>query len=408
MEEKIVRVEVNSDVNEFNANECRTIEEIKDKLKTKYEIEDVQLFHKERILTDSDVYMELLKGGSVDIKAIVSKHIKILEKTKHEDSKTEESMENRAAEEKDGETEQVEQAENTCEDGTMNRSECSSIDREEEVQVSEDRQTTNTEEADGQIEENVESQHTSAQEAVKEEEGDNSADNSVEISYVELDDEAMQSNKEHEDEANSENNEALETSGALAASTNEQCTVSSKEADEAQEEQEVKEASATEETKECKNKKQEIIEETVQNSQSTGHPAEESSLVRVKVVGKNNEYILVNRNSLVNVNGALYYLKKKEKAQYNVSSLIQKILPRIYVIFSYLLIAGFLTFYMNKIFIIILLTMAVLFGLEKVRLRVEFRRNDKFKNFLKQILCFFSSLILNPGHNMNVYERENE
>lgn len=271
MEERRVRVAVDSEINEFTVKECRTIEEVKDKIKAKYETDEVQLFYKEDILTDSAVYEEILKDRTDCVNIIAT--IKKIKKQYEQTEKTK------------LESEQTEQADKTKETDKI--------------------------------------------------------------------DSTDKTNK-------------------------------------------TKETDKTNSTKE---------------TEQTDSTDKTSEVVRVRDLKTNEEY-LIRKDALLTINGKTYYIRKKCTINGNINrsivSILSKMLSKIYIISSYLVIAGFFTFYMNKMFLVFLLTILALYGLERLKISVSFRRSDGVLSFLfKQIICFVGSLWFNPGYNMNIYE-ENE
>lgn len=361
MEGRKVRVEVNSDINEFNSAECKTINEIKEKIKAKYETEDVELFYKENILTEPSVYEELLrdKTTDVDIKAIVKKHIKNLQKTKEEAREMRNTSMPIAQQGKNEETETT--------------------------------QTNSTEaEKNGILEDTPQSNRTNN------ETNNNPSGDEKTAEPIEKPEKPVQLDEK-----------PTESTGKLPETAKETDSL----VDKVKIEEEAADAIVVE-TDNLKKTNKPITEKPVETTHSTKKPTEPkdetTETIRVRELKTNREY-LVRKNALIRINGKWYYIKKKKRLSVNINSLVGKILSRLYIMSSYLLIAGFFTLYMNKLFAVMLLTILVLYSLEKVKIRVSFRRNERLGSFiLKQIVCFFSSLWLNPGHNMNVHEQEEE
>lgn len=329
MEERRIRIAVNSEVSEFSVNECRTIDEVKGKIKAKYETEDadIELFYNENILTDSATYEELLvsKTEDVNIKAIL-KQIKNLQKT---EEKTKEDMEE--------------------------KKKFSGVENKEI---------------------NIESEQCTGKIRTKEH------------TIIEETKEDQNEKLEEEDKSIEETIQDIEEKDTVEETI----------------EETIKEPSVSVDTS-----KEEISKiDSSSPCDRSKDTNETSNYVKVKDLRNNKEY-LVKKTALININGNLYYIKKKKRVASNVSSLVSKVLSKLYVVSTYLLIAGFFTFYMDKLFAVLLLTILALYALGRLKVHVSFRRNEERGRFiLKQIVCFFTSLFFNPGYNMSVHMQDNE
>lgn len=352
MEEKRIRVEVNSDVNEFSISECNTIEEVKTKIKGIYKIEDVQLFYRESLLSDSSVYEKLLADmGTIDIKAILTN--------------TEAQLDA--------------QLQDACAVESVSGEDVLVPERESEKFLEEILTNKNIMEEEKELSQSIEK-------SIEE----NTAKNEIEECSTK---EEQRENREvciEEKVTLGENNEknspeeVVDVSALLKASFEESKKLSDNTYVEA--EHESKESG-------------DISVESVEKNRIEECDKE---LVSVKIAGSSKE-MLVDKKLLVTVNGKLYYLKKKENT---INHILVAIIPKLSAIITYGFLGMIFTFYLNKIFLVLLLSILVLYGLEKIKLRVHFRRNDRIRNIVKQVICFFSSFWLNLGHNMSVHQEE--
>ncbi|KAI5135404.1 hypothetical protein NEAUS06_1471 [Nematocida ausubeli] len=408
MEEKRIRVELDSEVCELDVADCSTLEDIKGKIKLMYNIEDVELFHKENLLKDAEEYTKLLeKIGQVDIKAI-------LRRRAGADSEGCEASEPPSA----LHSESPLQLQDLCEN------------LESVCTIIEDRSTVNIinekkEAEEAKLNENFSEQEKTAKEICEGAELDSKSDEDEVVDVYESD-------------TGTKHHESTETEGdikQMSSDAQTECSGASVETKvlEVNHIDEDAGPMKTEETKPLCISDGDSVESLLSskaeennsmNAENTnvnnladsatfsaiGHMEKPhiNEMVSVKIIGTSKE-VFVKKSSLMTINGKVYFIKKKKKTPTNtLYSLLAKIVPKISSIATYLVLGIFLTFYMNKVFIILLLAILALIMLDKIRMRVEFRRNDRFKNILKQILCFVGSLFLNPGHNLSIYERSTE
>ncbi|OAG29360.1 hypothetical protein NEIG_02132 [Nematocida sp. ERTm5] len=404
MEEKRIRVEVDSQVCELDAAECSTIEDIKGKIKLMYKIEDVELFHKENLLIDSQEYRKLLEGiETIDIKAILGKY----RCNNLAEEGLEEVKESAAPEIAQADLDEACTISNVLQDAItteLNQNEnlqnehknkCIINAEEKEAAKSEEliyNSSVNSIEKSEIIDETKnanEKKYSEEEEDIKQCASDISTDlsvetvetNTLEVNHIEQNSKPINTEEKLQEKDNNDKN----TDDLFLNNKTEDNSMKG--------------------LIDPENSIKETADSTVKNILE-----ENSEFVSIRTIETNKE-LFVKKSSLININGKMYYLKKKKGKKSTTSTLSQtmsRLLPRLSSFATYLFFAIFLTFYMNLVFLIILLVILTLFALEKIRLKVEFRRNDRFKNMLKQILCFVSSLWLNPGHNMTVYERNNE
>ncbi|KAI5155593.1 hypothetical protein NEPAR06_1974 [Nematocida parisii] len=404
MEEKRIRVEVDSQVCELDAAECNTIEDIKGKIKLMYKIEDVELFHKENLLIDSQEYRKLLEGiETIDIKAILGKY-RCNNSAEEGSEEVKESAAPQIAQSdldracaisnvlQEAITTELNQNENSH---NMHKNKCIINAEEKETTKSEEliyNYGVNSIEKSEIIDETKnanEKKYSEEEEDIKQCASDISADlsvetvetNTLEVNHIEQNSKPINTEEKLQEKDNTDKNrDDLFLNNKI-------------------------EDNSMKGLIDSENSIKQTADSTVENILE-----ENSEFVSIRTIETNKE-LFVKKNSLININGKMYYLKKKKGKRITTSTLSQtvtRLLPRLSSLTTYLFFAIFLTFYMNLVFLIILLVILTLFALEKIRLKIEFRRNDRFKNMLKQILCFISSLWLNPGHNMTVYERTNE
>ncbi|KAI5185824.1 hypothetical protein NEHOM01_1101 [Nematocida homosporus] len=135
---------------------------------------------------------------------------------------------------------------------------------------------------------------------------------------------------------------------------------------------------------------------------SSPNETQEASDRSVWVKDGTGKLYAVPRSSLVSFNGKLYMLRKRQRTSQRLQQLMSQ-LPQLSTILTYLVVTTLFTIYMNKIFFAILLGLLALCSLEKIRLKMEFKRSEPIKNIGKHIISFFVSILLNPGYNLTVY-----
>ncbi|KAI5171013.1 hypothetical protein NEFER03_0415 [Nematocida sp. LUAm3] len=142
----------------------------------------------------------------------------------------------------------------------------------------------------------------------------------------------------------------------------------------------------------------ETAKENLQNA--SGEEETKKNEEYVKIRTSSGASLSVKKNRIININGKTYVLRKKQKRKL---LLFLSKLPKLSTIITYFLITALFTFYMNKIFLAILLSLTALCTLEKLKLSIGFKRGEPIKNLGKHIISFFASLFLNPGYNLTLY-----
>ncbi|KAI5179641.1 hypothetical protein NEOKW01_0104 [Nematocida sp. AWRm80] len=177
--------------------------------------------------------------------------------------------------------------------------------------------------------------------------------------------------------------------------------------------QENKKINMPESTEEMKANNENIQKNTIEkevsekeNINKEEHPSQPEETSRIRVKDRNGNIFLVSKEKVITIGNKTYLLRKKRESK--LQELLSK-LPNLSTILTYLVITTVFTLYMNKIFLIIMATFGILYYIEKgVRLMVVFNGNSIFSNALKQIMCFFATLILNPGHTLTLQYTEEQ
>ncbi|KAH9386903.1 uncharacterized protein NEMAJ01_1799 [Nematocida major] len=417
MEEKKIRVVLDTCVKEFVISECSTLEQAKAQIMRAYNVEDIQLFHDETLLADSSMYSKILAElETVNIKAIVG----IAEKQTNQPEA--EPEQNTGASDTDAHAEfrTLPCKEETAKSGPVEEAHSLKADAD-----------ASSVELQACLDENILSatkEEPSAPTTGLEDETQKTPSDGPIVSIIE---ELVGEFKAPEQSSLAEQESLKEKSPDMLEKENDRSTLKLGKTESVGEEKEILEerskfapaqkleenleppqkaaaenilgANAQEELAQERLSEKIVANEADAEKKPDDSDPEESGRVRVKILSTN-QICSVSKKNLLKLNGKTYYIRKKKPSA--ISRILKAALSRVSSIFAYAIVYIFFSVYMSRIFMAFLVCVAVLYAVEKINLHVRFRKNQRIKNALKQIACFVCSLWLNPGYNMRMHEIE--